>query len=555
MLNKLNFNDIKNSIVAASNNLSINKTIVNDLNVFPVPDGDTGTNMNMTIKSALKVANESDSNTIKSYMENYSKGSLLGARGNSGVILSQLIRGFVDAIPEDAEYLEIKDITKSLLRSSEVAYNAVMKPTEGTILTVAKDIGRAAKKYPKNKTDMLEFLEYLYEEGTKSLNNTPNLLPVLKESGVVDAGGKGLICLFEGVLRYLEGDLSILEDEPEKISEVVKKTEGEIKEEDIKFGYCTEFIIQAKDIDINTAEQELKSYFSQLGDSLLVVGGGDVIKTHVHTNNPGKALEKALEYGMLSDIKIDNMRLQHNEIMFTKAEYEKAKENEAEENDENEYYENAFIAVSAGEGFNEIFKSLNVAKIIAGGQTMNPSTEDILSAVEKVNAENIFILPNNSNIILSAEQVIDLTPKNVYVIPTRSMPEGVTAIFSGISGETPEEVLANSKEAISHMKTGEVTFAVRDTQINGDKIDEGDIIGIYDKDIVAKGDSIAEVSTKLIEGMFKEEYSLISIFYGEDTTLEDAEKLKDNLSKEYPNMDIEVTYGGQPLYYYIISIE
>lgn len=555
MLNKLNFNDIKNSIVAASNNLSINKTIVNDLNVFPVPDGDTGTNMNMTIKSALKVANESDSNTIKSYMENYSKGSLLGARGNSGVILSQLIRGFVDAIPEDAEYLEIKDITKSLLRSSEVAYNAVMKPTEGTILTVAKDIGRAAKKYPKNKTDMLEFLEYLYEEGTKSLNNTPNLLPVLKESGVVDAGGKGLICLFEGVLRYLEGDLSILEDEPEKISEVVKKTEGEIKEEDIKFGYCTEFIIQAKDIDINTAEQELKSYFSQLGDSLLVVGGGDVIKTHVHTNNPGKALEKALEYGMLSDIKIDNMRLQHNEIMFTKAEYEKAKENEAEENDENEYYENAFIAVSAGEGFNEIFKSLNVAKIIAGGQTMNPSTEDILSAVEKVNAENIFILPNNSNIILSAEQVIDLTPKNVYVIPTRSMPEGVTAIFSGISGETPEEVLANSKEAISHMKTGEVTFAVRDTQINGDKIDEGDIIGIYDKDIVAKGDSVAEVSTKLIEGMFKEEYSLISIFYGEDTTLEDAEKLKDNLSKEYPNMDIEVTYGGQPLYYYIISIE
>lgn len=554
-MNKLNFNEIKNSIVAASNNLSINKTIVNDLNVFPVPDGDTGTNMNMTIKSALKVANESNANTLKSYMENYSKGSLLGARGNSGVILSQLIRGFVDAIPEEAEYLEIKDITKSLLRSSEVAYNAVMKPTEGTILTVAKDIGRAAKKYPKNKTDILEFLDYVYEEGIKSLNNTPNLLPVLKESGVVDAGGKGLMCLFEGVLRYLKGDLSILEDEPEKISEVTKKIEGEIKDEDIKFGYCTEFIIQAKDVDVNAAEQELKSYFSKLGDSLLVVGGGDVIKTHVHTNNPGRALEKALEYGMLSDIKIDNMRLQHNEIMFTEEEYDSVRETPPRITEETEYYENAFIAVSAGEGFNEIFKSLNVAKIIAGGQTMNPSTEDILSAVEKVNAKNIFILPNNSNIILSAEQVIDLTTKNVYVIPTRSMPEGVTAIFSGISGETPEEVLANSKEAISHMKTGEVTFAVRDTQINGDKIDEGDIIGIYNKKIVAKGDSVSEVSTKLIEDMFKEEYSLISIFYGEDTTLEDAEKLKDNLSKEYPNMDIEVTYGGQPLYYYIISIE
>lgn len=555
-MEKLNFNILKNSIVAASNNLSINKTIVNDLNVFPVPDGDTGTNMNMTIKSALRVANESEADTIKSYMENYSKGSLLGARGNSGVILSQLIRGFVDGIPEDAEYLKIKDLTNSLLKSSEVAYNAVMKPTEGTILTVAKDIGKAAKKYPKNKNDIVEFMEYVYEEGTKSLNNTPNLLPVLKESGVVDAGGKGLICLFEGVLRYLKGDETILDDDAEKISDVIKTSSSELSDEDIKFGYCTEFIIQNDNIDISKAETDLRNYFSELGDSLLVIGGDGIIKTHVHTNNPGRALEKALEYGILSDIKIDNMRLQHNEILFSKEEYLKANNN-ADEKDvvTEEEYDNAFIAVSAGEGFNKIFESLNVAKIISGGQTMNPSTEDMLSAVEKVNAKNIFILPNNSNIILSAEQVVGLTSKNVYVIPTKSMPEGVTAIFSGLSGETPEEVLENSKEAISHMKTGEVTFAVRDTKLNGESIDEGDIIGVFDKDIVSKGNSVAEVSKKLIEKMYNDEFSLISIYFGEDTTLDDAEDLRDKLSEEYPNMDIEVTYGGQPLYYYIISIE
>ena len=548
---------LKNSIKAASNNLSNNKVVVNNLNVFPVPDGDTGTNMNMTIKSALKIATDSDADSIKGYLNDFSKGSLLGARGNSGVILSQLIRGFVDAIPDNIETLKVQDLVKSLVRSSEVAYNAVMKPTEGTILTVAKDMAKAAKKFPKNKNDIIEFLDFVYLEGTKSLDRTPDLLPVLKESGVVDAGGKGLLCLYEGVIEYLKGNDSILESDGASTENIKNKETSEMthshSHEEIKFGYCTEFIIQTENNNAEKAEPELKEFLSELGDSLIVIGSGDIVKVHFHTNNPGNALEKALTYGSLSDIKIDNMRLQHNELMFSEDEYSKSHNEDITE--EPESYKNAFIAVSAGEGFDEIFESLGVAKVISGGQTMNPSTEDILSAVNEINGENIFILPNNSNIILAAEQVKTLSEKNVHVIPTRSMPEGVTAIFSSINEESSEAVLENAIEAIENMKTGEVTFAVRETKFNGEDIEEGDIIGITGKDIVSKGDNPKEVSIKLIEKIINDEYGLLSIYYGEDTEESDAEDLQNKLQEKYPDIDIELSYGGQPLYYYILSLE
>ena len=544
---------LKNSILAASNNLSYNKEVVNNLNVFPVPDGDTGTNMNMTIKSALKVATDTNANSIKEYLNNFSKGSLLGARGNSGVILSQLIRGFIEAVPDDIEKVTVKDLVKSLIRSSEVAYNAVMKPTEGTILTVAKDIAKAAKKFPKNKDNILEFLDYIYLEGTKSLDRTPDLLPILKESGVVDAGGKGLLCLYEGMIAYLKGDESILDSE---VQPVLKKDlhdhgDGAHVDHDIKFGYCTEFILQTKENKASTAEKDLKEFLSELGDSLIVIGSDDIVKVHFHTNNPGNALEKALTYGSLSDIKIDNMRKQHNELMFSEEEYKNTKEPIKEEKE----YKNAFITVSAGEGFDQLFKSLGVAKIISGGQTMNPSTEDLLSAVNEIKAENIFILPNNSNIILAAEQVKELSEKNVEVIPTRSMPEGISAIISSINEETAEAVLENAMEAIENMNTAEITFAVRETKFNGSDIEEGDIIGISGKNILAKGNNPKEVSINVIEQMLNEDYGLLSIYYGKDTDENDAEELRKTLEKKYSDIDIELEYGGQPLYYYILSLE
>ncbi len=562
-MNEIDLIQLKNSIISASNSLAINKTIVNNLNVFPVPDGDTGTNMNMTIKSALDIANKSNAESIKEYLNNFSKGSLLGARGNSGVILSQLIRGFVEVVPDNIGVLNVQDLVKSIVKSSEVAYNAVMKPTEGTILTVAKDMAKAAKKFPKNKSNIIEFLDFVYEEGVKSLDRTPELLPILKESGVVDAGGKGLLCLYEGIIKYLKGDESLL-NEGNVAATLSDKFEENVEEAhehshtEIKFGYCTEFIIQTEENSAQKAEVDLKEFLNKLGDSLLVIGSDDIVKVHFHTNNPGKALEEALNYGSLSDIKIDNMRLQHNELMFSEEEYKSSQENESNKEDFNkkvEFYQNAFISVSAGDGFDEIFESLGVAKVISGGQTMNPSTEDILKAVEDINGENIFILPNNSNIILAAEQVKLLSSKNVYVIPTKSMPEGISAIFSGINEENPEDVIENSKEAISNMKTGEVTFAVRETKFNGEDIDEGDIIGISGKDIISKGENTIDVTLDLIEELYSEDFGLLSIYYGEDTTEADGEKLRSLLEEKYEDMDVELTYGGQPLYYYIISME
>ncbi|WP_054252074.1 DAK2 domain-containing protein [Neofamilia massiliensis] len=535
-MNQLELNVIKECVLAASNNLSINKNIVNDLNVFPVPDGDTGTNMNMTIKSAVKVANDSNANTIKSFLSSFSKGSLLGARGNSGVILSQLIRGFVETIPEDKNFLEVSDLIKAFNRASEVAYNAVMKPTEGTILTVSKDMAKAAKKFPKNKNNVVEFIEFVYNEGVKSLDRTPELLPILKESGVVDAGGKGLLCLVEGTFIYLMGDKSILDSDEAQAIKVKATSTNE-------YEYSASFNIKLKNPKIaKIAVAEFKIFLNDIASNIEINNNEDSLYLSLNINNPGKVLEKGLVYGQLYNIEISNNVLKSEDLDKSKTEEDKV-------------YKNAFIAVSAGDGFSEVFKSLGVAKIIAGGQTMNPSTEDLLSAVNNLKAENIFILPNNSNIILSAEQVKSLSDKNVYVIPSRSMPEGVTAIFSGISEENPDDIMAAAKDAIEHMRVGEVTYAVRETKFNGSDINQGDIIAITGKDIIQKGKDVNEVSVDLVKKLYDEDLSLISIYYGEDTSEDDAEEFLEKIEELYPDMDVELNYGGQPLYYYIISIE
>lgn len=535
-MNQLELNVIKECVLAASNNLSINKNTVNDLNVFPVPDGDTGTNMNMTIKSAVKVANDSNANTIKSFLSSFSKGSLLGARGNSGVILSQLIRGFVETIPEDKNFLEVSDLIKAFNRASEVAYNAVMKPTEGTILTVSKDMAKAAKKFPKNKNNVVEFIEFVYNEGVKSLDRTPELLPILKESGVVDAGGKGLLCLVEGTFIYLMGDTSILDSDEAQAIKVKATSTNE-------YEYSASFNIKLKDPKIaKIAVAEFKIFLNDIASNVEINNNEDSLYLSLNINNPGKVLEKGLVYGQLYNIEISNNVLKSEDLDKSKTEEDKV-------------YKNAFIAVSAGDGFSEVFKSLGVAKIIAGGQTMNPSTEDLLSAVNNLKAENIFILPNNSNIILSAEQVKSLSDKNVYVIPSRSMPEGVSAIFSGISEENPDDIMAAAKDAIEHMRVGEVTYAVRETKFNGSDINQGDIIAITGKDIIQKGKDVNEVSVDLVKKLYDEDLSLISIYYGEDTSEDDAEEFLEKIEELYPDMDVELNYGGQPLYYYIISIE
>ncbi len=556
-MDKIYLEDIRNAVISASNNLFINKEIVNDLNVFPVPDGDTGTNMNMTFQSAVKVATKEDSHTIKEYLSSFSKGSLLGARGNSGVILSQIIRGFVESIPQNIESLDINDLKRGLSNSADVAYNAVMKPTEGTILTVIKDMATYSKRYPRNKGDILQFLNDVYNEGMASVERTPELLPILKESGVVDSGARGLMYIVEGILKYFQGDKSLLETEnleSVKIKNSLDKSDN--KQTDIKFGYCTEFILKLGEPNGKIIEGELRDYLSNIGDSIVAVGLEDVVKIHVHTNDPGKALQKALSFGSLSDIKVDNMREQHNEIMFTKEQI--AGEEPIEESiieEKKEHLKKAFIAVSSGEGFNKIYRDLGVTKIISGGQTMNPSTEDLLGAVEELDADDIFILPNNSNIILAANQVKTLTDKNVHILPTRSMPEGIASIISSLQEDNPQNIIVNAKDSIDQMKVGEVTYAVRGTTFNGKEIKEGQIIGIVGKDLISKDESIEKSTIELARNIIDDETSILSIYYGSDTKLEDAEVLTEKLEEEFDDIDIELVYGGQPLYYYILSAE
>ena len=534
---------LKKAFIGATACLDNNKEEVDALNVFPVPDGDTGTNMSLTMKSSVKhILNLEEYSAGKVAMA-ASTGSLMGARGNSGVILSQLFRGFANGL-KDMEVADTKDLANAFKLAADTAYKAVMKPTEGTILTVARGCADYAMDIAENEKDIVLFMEKVIEHGNKVLNQTPEMLPVLKQAGVVDAGGKGLMYVLVGALNGItdKEDYNLEDLSPSKTIE--KPVSHDIDTKDIKYGYCTEFMINTDSKEIDKFREEMANF----GDSLLVVGGEGIIKVHVHTNNPGEVLEKALLLGELNDIKIDNMRYQHSHIVAKDEDFEQKPEDEP-------LKEYAIITVSIGEGLDTVFKQLGADYIIPGGQTMNPSTEDILNAVEQVKGKNIIILPNNGNIVLAADQAKELSDKNIYVFPTKTIPEGITALLSLDISLDIKENLQNMKEAIENVKTAQITYAVRDTEIDDIKIKKDDIIGIQKDDILSIGDDIEKVSFELLKKIVNEDSSLITIFYGKEIKEEEAMKLAEKLEEEFEDFDIEVVFGGQPLYYYIFSIE
>jgi hypothetical protein len=534
---------LKKAFIGAAQFLDDNKEEVNGLNVFPVPDGDTGTNMFLTMKSAVKQILNLEEHSAGKIAIAVSNGSLMGARGNSGVILSQLFRGFANGLREK-ESVNTIDLAESFKLASDTAYKAVMKPTEGTILTVARGCAEYALKIAKDEKDIIIFMKKVIEQGNIVLNKTPEMLPVLKQAGVVDAGGKGLMCVLTGAYNAITtGEEIVLETLKPEVVEY-KPVPHDIDTANIKFGYCTEFMINT-----NKGEPEkLRNDLAKLGDSLMVVGGEGLIKVHIHTNSPGEVLEEALKLGELNDIKIDNMRYQHEHIIANEDYTEIEKRNNP-----NKKY--SFIAVSIGEGIDTVFSELNVDYIIPGGQTMNPSTEDILNAIKEVDGENIIILPNNGNIVLAADQAKELSDKNVYVFPTKTIPEGITALLSFNLEADIEENLEVMKEAIANVKTAQVTYAVRDTEINDTKINKDDIIGISKGKIVSIGNDIEEVAFKLLKNIIDEDSSLITIFYGNGTEEDKAIELSNKIEEEFDDCDVEVVFGGQPLYYYIFSIE
>lgn len=544
---------LRKAFIGAANYLEENKEDVNALNVFPVPDGDTGTNMSLTVQSAMKQVLELEEyNTISEVAMAASNGSLMGARGNSGVILSQLFRGFASGL-KDKEKANTIDLAESFKQAADMAYKAVMKPTEGTILTVARECAEYALDLAKREKDIIVFMSKVIEHGNESLNNTPNLLPVLKQAGVVDAGGKGLIVILTGAFRALtnKGEVEYLGLTASKKKDTHQVHKDELETSDIKFGYCTEFIINNTNEDVEKFREELALY----GDSLMVVGGDSLIKVHVHTNNPGLVLEKALSVGELNDIKIDNMRIQHRNLLIQEEEYNETNNNVINIDSKKETKKYSFITVSMGEGISKVFKDLGVDYVIPGGQTMNPSTEDILDAVEKVNGENIIIFPNNGNIILAANQAKEMSERNIHVFPSKTIAEGIVALLHFNFEDNIEENFETMEEAVEHVKTGQVTYAVRDTEIDGIKIKKDNIIGICEGDIKAIGEDIQDVSLELIKKAADEETELITIFYGENIDEEKANILRELLEEEFGDCDIEVVYGGQPLYYYIFSIE
>lgn len=544
---------LRKAFIGAANYLEENKEDVNALNVFPVPDGDTGTNMSLTVQSAIKQILElEEDSTISQVAKSASSGSLMGARGNSGVILSQLFRGFASGL-EGKEEVNTMDLAESFKLAADMAYKAVMKPTEGTILTVARECAEYASDLAKKEKDIIIFMSEVIEHGNKSLDNTPNLLPVLKQAGVVDAGGKGLIVILTGAFRALtsKGEIEYLGKSTGKKKDGKQVHRDELETSDIKFGYCTEFIINNTKADVEKFREELALY----GDSLMVVGGEDLIKVHVHTNNPGLVLEKALSIGELNDIKIDNMRIQHRNLLIEEEEYENNHNNVIEIDTKKESKKYSFITVSMGDGISKVFKDLNVDYVIPGGQTMNPSTEDILNAVEKVSGENIIIFPNNGNIILAAKQAKEMSEKNLYVFPTKTVAEGIVALLNFNQEASIDENFEAMESAVENVKTGQVTYAVRDTEIDNVKIKKDDIIGICKGDIKAIGKDIQKVSLELIKKVVDENTELITIFYGENIDEDEANTLAELLEEEFDDYDIEVVYGGQPLYYYIFSIE
>ena len=537
--------------LAGAKNLEVKKEWINELNVFPVPDGDTGTNMTLTIMSAVKEVNNLEDVQMTSLAKAISSGSLRGARGNSGVILSQLLRGFTKGI-RDLEELDAVALARAVDKGVETAYKAVMKPKEGTILTVARGVADKALELAEDAENLQTFLEDVLEEGRRVLAKTPDMLPVLKEAGVVDSGGQGLMVVLEGAFDAFMGkevDLTFDGGESAKVVKITPQAEA-----DIKFGYCTEFIIVLNKEFTAEDEVDFKAYLSSLGDSIECVADDEVVKIHVHTNDPGLAIQRALTYGSLSRIKIDNMREEHQEKLIKDA--EKIAAQQAEEAAKAPKKEVGFISVSIGEGFGQIFRDLGVDYLIEGGQTMNPSTEDMLNAISKVNAEHIFILPNNKNIILAANQAKALTKdKDIIVIPTKTVPQGITAVINYVPEKSVEDNEKDMTEEITRVKTGQITYAVRDTHIDDKEIHEGDIMGIGDHGMLAVGKEVAAVAKETVEQMVDDETELISIYYGEGFTEEEAEKLAGELEEQYDYCDVEVNCGGQPIYYCIISVE
>ena len=555
----INVDVLAKMFLAGAQNIEAKKDYINELNVFPVPDGDTGTNMSMTIMSAAKEVTALNNPEMKDLAKAISSGSLRGARGNSGVILSQLLRGFTKAIKEEKE-IDVLALAAACQRARDTAYKTVMKPKEGTILTVASGIATKAAEMAEETDDLEVFIPAVIEYAEEVLNKTPEMLPVLKEAGVVDSGGQGLLEVIKGAYdAFLGKEIDYSSIKP-STSVTVNKVNAE-DTADIKFGYCTEFIILTEKEFTEEDEHEFKKFLSSIGDSIVCVADDDVVKIHVHTNDPGLAIQKALTYGQLSKMKIDNMREEHQEKLIRDAEKlaeEQAKEEAAYEEKKTAEPRKAmgFITVSIGAGMNEIFKELGADYIIEGGQTMNPSTEDMLNAIDQVNADTVFILPNNKNIILAANQAKSLVEdKEIIVIPTKTVPQGITAIINFMPDadvKTNEEAML---EEIKNVKTGQMTYAVRDTHIDDKEIHEGDIMGIGDSGILAVGKDLEETTKELIANLVDEDSELISIYYGEEVSEEEAEKFAGEIEELYPDVDVDIQFGGQPIYYYVLAVE
>ena len=547
--NSINAELLTKMFLAGAANLEAKKEYINELNVFPVPDGDTGTNMTLTIMSAAKEVQGLESADMTALAKAISSGSLRGARGNSGVILSQLLRGFTKEIKEHKE-VDVQALASACERATATAYKAVMKPKEGTILTVAKGASEKAREMAETTNDLEVFIPEVIAYAKEVLSKTPEMLPVLKEAGVVDSGGQGLLEVLNGAYDAFQGkeiDYSAIES---SVGTTMVKPDAQAQT-DIKFGYCTEFIIMTEKAFTEKDEHEFKAFLESIGDSSVCVADEDIVKIHVHTNDPGLAIQRALTYGQLSRMKIDNMREEHQEKLIRDAEKLAAEQAKKEPRKDV-----GFIAVSIGEGMNEIFRELGVDYIIEGGQTMNPSTEDMLTAIDQVNADHIFILPNNKNIILAANQAQALTEdKDIIVVPTKTVPQGITAIINYVPEEDAKANEEMMKEEIKNVKTGQVTYAVRDTHIDDKEIHEGDIMGIGDEGILSVGQSVEATTKEMLSLMADEDSELISIYYGQDTQEEDAEKLASEIEELYPDADVDLHCGGQPIYYYVLSVE
>ena len=555
---------VQKMFLAGAKNLESKKEWINDLNVFPVPDGDTGTNMTLTIMSAAKEVSSIANPNMENLSKAISSGSLRGARGNSGVILSQLLRGFTKEMKGVSE-ITVETLALATSRATETAYKAVMKPKEGTILTVAKGISDKAAEIASQTDDIEEAMRIIIEHAEYVLSKTPDMLPVLKEAGVVDSGGQGLVQVLKGAYDALIGKEIDYTIEGAPTGAAPAKISAETEAE-IKFGYCTEFIIVLNAPMSDNEEHAYKAFLESIGDSIVVVADDEIVKTHVHTNDPGLALQKALTFGSLSKIKIDNMREEHQEKLIKdsqklaaqqKAEEEAYEAAQADEKTNNmPAKEMGFVSVSIGEGMNEVFRGLGVDYLIEGGQTMNPSTEDMLNAIEHVNAKTVFILPNNKNIIMAANQAVDLVEdKQIIVIPTKTIPQGITALVNYIPDHSAEENKEQMMAEIENVKTGQVTYAVRDTEIDGKTIKQNDFMGIGDKSILSVGTDLKATTLEMVDAMVDEDSAIVSIYFGSDSDEDSANELAAAIEEKYPDVEVEVNDGGQPIYYYVISVE